>query len=738
MSVATRGSLDYGMLEESIGRLNAGLFRIPIQWDQLLRFLLAVVVALGVAYGIGLTGGVITVIAVLFMGVLPHSPQLAIFRAVSGIVGFGFGWLLSYQFVDQPWLLFTIAFTNGFVWFYLLARGFPFLTMLVLGLAPVLVVWMVYAGRPMGDVATMIAEYLCGVFGAEVVALAWRNSGSTLVKKSAAAALREFSAQIRSTYGVDRPSETEAGRTVWRPSQSLGFNNLLMRCQAEIGSSKSPEYQHLVGLVENVRHIVAFPKMYALFVRRGHFDEWMVDLMQERNAVHIEIYKTMDAVADAIEGGYPAEEQLGIERALRELDYKSQVWLKEHRDELSLDAIANIEARCHALEVLLYRITEIIKFTHGHTADDDDSEPDLPPTTISSIARSFDPSAALFAFKAVICIFVGFVVASIYYEWGGSLILLLLSGFLAPLTVGGLNVMFIDRLLGLVLAAVIALLIFLFVMPNIVQVGELLFVVCVALVPGAALALKPKTISMGLSYAMGMLFMLTEANAAEVSLVPIQERLLSVGGATLICYLVFRIVLPTNAADLVSGRLKQVLASTADLVVASYKMDSDEAKMRLDRKNARHAAIRNLGVFAQLVEDLESESSASRRMQEQRGQLAESLASTVVCAGTNSIVTSNPLYISETKRRVVMNKALEALGDLQVTLTDLMNDPSNGTEVEAAGAKADRLISEEQGTVRDSTFDYLQYVDTPERAGARLILTEYAYHRALRYFQQKL
>ena len=67
-----------------------------------------------------------------------------------------------------------------------------------------------------------------------------------------------------------------------------------------------------------------------------------------------------------------------------------------------------------------------------------------------------------------------------------------------------------------------------------------------------------------------------------------------------------------------------------------------------------------------------------------------------------------------------------------------MNDPSNGTEVEAAGAKADRLISEEQGTVRDSTFDYLQYVDTPERAGARLILTEYAYHRALRYFQQKL
>ena len=738
MSVATRGSLDYGMLETSIDRFSTGLFRVPIEWDQVLRFLLAVVVALGVAYGIGFTGGVITVIAVLMMNVLPHSPRLALFRAVSGIVGFGSGWLLAYQFVDQPWLLLAILFSNAFVWFYLLAMGFPFLTMLVLGLGPVLVAWMVYAGKPMGEVATTIAEYLCGVFGAEVVALTWQNSGSKLLKKSAAAALREFSAQIRSIYGVDRPARTEAGETVWKPSQSLGFNSLLMRCQTEIGSKRAREYQHLVGLVENVRHIVAFPTMYALFVRRGHFDKWMVDMMKERDALHIEIYKVMDAVAAAIEGGYPAEDQPGIEAAFQNLDKKSQLWLKENREGLPLDTVANIEARCHSLEALLYRINEIIKFTRGHTADDDDSEPDLPSATVTLIARRFDPSAALFAFKSVICISCAFVIASIYYQWGGSLILLLISGFLAPLTVGGLNVMFIDRILGLVVAAVVGLLVFLFVMPNIVQVGELLLVVSVALIPGVVLALKPKTVSMGLSYAMGMLFMLTEAKAAAVSLDPIQERLLSVAGATLICYLVFRIVLPTNAADLVSGRLRKALSSTADLVAISAKIDSDGEKMWQDRKKARHAAIRNLGSFAQLVEDLDSESSASKQMQEQRGKLAEILSSTVICAGTNSVLTSNPRYISETNRCAIMNQALEALGDLQMVIADLLDDAMKYREVEAAGAKADQLISDEQEVVRSSSVHNLQRLDTPERASARLILTEYAYHRALRYFQQRL
>ena len=99
-------SIDHGMLEGSLGRMFTTLFRHPVPWTQVLRVILATVFSLGLAYGIGLTGGLVTVIAVLFMPVLPHSPSLAILRFGSAIVGTGIGWSLSYQFVDQPWLLF--------------------------------------------------------------------------------------------------------------------------------------------------------------------------------------------------------------------------------------------------------------------------------------------------------------------------------------------------------------------------------------------------------------------------------------------------------------------------------------------------------------------------------------------------------------------------------------------------------------------------------------------------------
>ena len=83
------------MIEGSVDRLNSGLFRIPVDWVQVARYLMATVLAIGIAYGIGLSGGVVTVIAVLFMPALPHSPRLAIWRFLTGVIGFGGGWLVA-------------------------------------------------------------------------------------------------------------------------------------------------------------------------------------------------------------------------------------------------------------------------------------------------------------------------------------------------------------------------------------------------------------------------------------------------------------------------------------------------------------------------------------------------------------------------------------------------------------------------------------------------------------------
>ena len=94
---------------------------------------------------------------------------------------------------------------------------------------------------------------------------------------------------------------------------------------------------------------------------------------------------------------------------------------------------------------------------------------------------------------------------------GGSLIILLMCGFLAPLTIGGLNVMFVDRMWGLMLAVPVCVLAITQLMLDLVEVGELLLIVGVLLLPGVILSLIPKTSSMGLSYAMGILFILTSS-----------------------------------------------------------------------------------------------------------------------------------------------------------------------------------------------------------------------------------
>ena len=111
MTRAKKHPRNQGILEGSLGRMNTTYFHETVQWDQVLRFIIAALVALGVAYGIGLTGGLITVIAVLFMPVLPHSPSLAVLRFGTGIAGFGIGWLLAYQFTDQP---LAVAHHSGF------------------------------------------------------------------------------------------------------------------------------------------------------------------------------------------------------------------------------------------------------------------------------------------------------------------------------------------------------------------------------------------------------------------------------------------------------------------------------------------------------------------------------------------------------------------------------------------------------------------------------------------------
>jgi uncharacterized membrane protein YccC len=737
MTSLTSHRHSFDMLAGVLNRTNATLFSPNTEWAQVLRFILAALLALAVAYGVGLTGGLVTVIAVLFMPALPHSPTLGLMRAGAAVLGFGIGWILSYQFVDQPWFLIMLLMANAFFWFYMMASGLPFLTMMLLGLMPVLVVWMVYADLPPSVVATVLAEFLCGVFASEVVALTWSNSGEKRIRKRAAAAMRGFAVEIRTTYGEDRPDERTRGEADWNPSQSTNFNSLLLIARAELGEA-SPEYRRLCALVEHIRYLVAWPKIYESFVRGGHFDQWMIDLEKEREALHQAIYASMEALAVALETGRPADCQPDIERCFEAIDVRTSAWLDEHRASLPLQTIALIEARCQYGEYVVERIGSIVDFTRGEQVGEEEIARDLPSPTFSGMFLDYDAKKGLFAFKALLCVMVGFVIASLYPSWEGSLIVLLMSGFLAPLTVGGLNVMFIDRIWGLALAVIACGLVILVLMPNLVQIGGLLLVVGVVMLPGIVLAMIPRTGSMGLSYAMAVLFILTGSDHPSASLEPLQVRAISVGGATLVCYIVFRWVLPVIARDVLTVRLKALLDSVADLIYHCRMSDEDKSVIRIESRNRRHAAVRSGAELAQLFEDIGWESNPPESIVRMRRDMIGVLGANLILAAANSNLVENECMRLDPELSDAMDETLGRLGDTQVRLGELAESIGPGRTIFPQLAMVDAAIAAERAMIIDhGLLDHLGHED-PKRGEARVVLAEFSHHISMRRVQQKM
>ncbi len=730
-------SIDHGMLEGSLARMNATFFRVPIQWDQALRLILAVILSLAVAYGIGLTGGLVTVIAVLFMPSLPHSPSLAVMRFLSAIVGCGVGWLFAFQFVDQPWLLFGILMANSYFWFYMMGTGFPFLTMMLMGLMPVLVGWMVYAGRSPEVVSTVLGQILCGIFGSEVICLLWPNTAEKRIAKASAATLRAFSKQIREAFGSDRPEGNQTGKVRWVPSQSLGFNNLLTLARAELGE-ESKKFKSLAGLVEHIRYLLVWPKVYEVFIRGGHFDKWMIDLEPERLKLHDELYKAIERLALALENGTEAPDIDDLEKQFEVLDRRTSEWMAENRSELPLENRAVIEARCHYGGVVLERLQKIICFTRNQSTFEDENAWDIPAPMLSGILLKWNPNTGLFAFKALTSVACGFVVASVFPNWGGSLIILLMCGFLAPLTIGGLNVMFVDRMWGLLLAVFVCVLAITQLMPNLVQVGELLVMVGVLLLPGVILALIPKTSSMGLSYAMGILFILTSSPHPSVSLDPVQERFISVGGATLITYIVFRVVVPTNARDLITVRLKGVLQAVATLIKHNTFTPDEDCSQRRMGTRLRHQAVRSGGAFDQLVEDLYWESNPPVKVMEMRQSVIKLVNENLALAAANSVLTSVPLDYPDPRVMKAMNASVNDLGDVQGRLAEFANGSSSMDEIHALMKRSDRAILDERNLILELEIaDHVDF-DKPEHVVNRLVLSEYAHHISMRRIQRNL
>ena len=145
--------------------------------------------------------------------------------------------------------------------------------------------------------------------------------------------------------------------------------------------------------------------------------------------------------------------------------------MSKNAAELSVTELSLPLLRCDLGVGFQRHMHGIQELANGAEPPDPTKTGEIAPTIIQRVASAYDPRAALFAFRATTCPLVALMIAMAYPGWSGALILVLLSGFLAPISLGGIAMMFVDRILGLLVAGAMGLIFFVFLMPDMVDIG---------------------------------------------------------------------------------------------------------------------------------------------------------------------------------------------------------------------------------------------------------------------------
>ena len=592
-------------------RIRSVLFSPHPNHRMVIRLMTATMLALLIAYSIGVSGGMVTVIAVLFMPTIPHSIFLACGRFIFAVVGCGMGWILGNQFAETPLILFAILVGNSLFFYYLLAKGLPVFIMILMSLMPIGFAWLVIAGKPSSVAQQVLTELLCGVFAMEAVSLLWPDHALHKLRTGVGGALCRFSQTYARMFRNSDPSSL-VRPTYWRASTNIAFNTTMLHARSEVGS-RNKELRRLIGIVDQVRHILCWPDMLFLLFSGGKSDKWATDLSSERRHLHGCIKEATNQIGSAIcERKSPLHLEMAHD-SMRQLDVASCDWMKKNRGDLDLEQISIIYARCDLGHEMNSRFDRISSILQSHPRDLRETLDDIPPTVFGNVKKGFDGAAGLFALKATVSVFISFMIGLIYLDWKGCLILVLLSGFLAPLSFGGLTATFIDRVVGLVLAGTVALACILLVIPDINDVGVFLVVLGVVTYPFWLLATNPLTAGLGLSSLMALFYILTGSFDPSASLSPVETRVLAVAGATLVSYLVFLLFMPVTGLQIVSSRVDAVLSSISRIAAFTVSKERDSVENEDDLRILTHESVHALASFDQLVSDLRWELPAHDR-----------------------------------------------------------------------------------------------------------------------------
>lgn len=510
-----------------------------------------------------LPGGVLPALPVLLITSVPHAPRLLCLRLFAATASTLLASVIAATFSEQPWVLLGFAGLVGYVAFYLLSRGLDLLAFILVLALPVLYAW--EAANGLDSLPSAWTTF-------RLVGIGLLVSGVTAIlimgDENRRGFQRQLAAQIRMVPlgHIDSTSDEEEG-TIWSAALVDSHEGVLRKLARELGTGT--RYQNLETAADGIRFLLVLHDDKLLARQELTALDSISREVLDREAELDEAFRIeCELLADAFENDRPAEpgpDLTGIfARSLATLTRT----LERGDSGLSPEAREYL-ANLRHLHLLSQRVILAIRRCTGPKPARLPTEIRIPRldnslggTIVSSLLellRGQDRYASIFATKATISMLIAFAVASVYSDWSAAPSLLLLAMLVTTVNQGALNISFVMRSIGLTIAALIALVSFLLIMPDLDDIWISSAFLGAILVPGAMLLSRPSTIAAGLNYAMGVMFIFSTSKDLQISLDPISDRILCVGGATLIPWLVFLLIHPVYARDRISSCIQTAL-----------------------------------------------------------------------------------------------------------------------------------------------------------------------------------
>ncbi len=614
------------------------LARWPEAASGTAAFLLAATIVATLVHTFDLPGGVLPALPVLTMPLVPHSWRLFRERIVAVAVSCTGCYLFGTILQQQPFLILPFVTVYAFVGFYVTSRGLDMFNFMVLVGTPILLIWQGSIGRDLGDACWQSSEQLLvGTLVSGSIGLVFLRGRFEQTFRDRLASRFEALAKVLRLP----PNGEPASQAMWSIQESALTERSLARLRSEQGRTARCRNLHttaeclrlVMGLNSVRRMLYALPRPPGLIetyldavmpVRRNFADRLEAIAAAVRDRRALGALPSADGAISALEARCAEANRVAVGNAATS----------------SANGMVVIET----IAVLYRNLDLVIGLAASATSPKVAAIPESLPipaieerpgwralAVISELVSLPDRWAAIFAMKGMIVTLIAFSIASVYPEWGGATVLLLMSMLLTSLNMGGVAASFSARLVGLfgsLLSSMVAILVFL---PNAQDPWIYAAILAAAIAPGAVAMQSPATAGIGLSFAMTVFFTLTTSDTLTVSLDPIQERFASVGGATLLAWLVFLLIRPVYARERIGDGLATALEANAALLRFGVDTSPQEAASAARRteialRSKAHAALTALdGVIIDAKAELGADPERLQLLESIRGSIERQL-----------------------------------------------------------------------------------------------------------------